>query len=820
MGRDGRRALPQGLRSLRNRIVLPVALAAIALVVLGVVQTRESWNEAEAAEQARLLARLSSAAVVLTHHVEMEYSETNALRQRGGQAGSQLLVAARARTDTARERFTAAVQATHDPSFNLRRATNNATRALELLPAVRNLAPTSADGSVEIIDVYNQISEDLIAVADAAPAQISDPVLTGTARSVALVAALEHLAAEQLDLLRRVFTRQKLEPGELVRLAGWAGGEDHRRNQLWRLTGPASDRFRDLVNGPDVERAARLRDEVLQTEGAPSSLRADPDVWYVAQSGLLRRLRVLEVDLTVMVEQESLDIQRSAQARGLATAGSTLLVVIGTLTGAIVLAVRASRRMRRVRESALSLAHDELPEAVSRVAGAGDAEAVRGELEESAKRIDAMMAAGSDEIGELGRAFSDVHRQALKLAADQAMLRMEVEAIFVALSRRGQTLAQRQLQLIDRFGMAEPDPSRLARLYAIDHLAARMRRNEENLLVLAGGEPGRRFLTPVPVSDVIAASVEEVEDHARIEVAEAPAVAIVAPAVGDVIHLLAELLENAASFSPPSTKVRVAARRTVESVLITVFDEGIGMTPEKVAEANQRLTGPTELTSTLVGTMGLLVVSRLAVRHGVLVHLSSTPGGGTAATVTLPARLLAPEPPSDHLRRGRWRGDAGRADAGWPEAEQPYGTPPAAAQPAPMRQASAWPASVRQAAMQVAPMQPAPIGVAPMQPTPTQAAPMRPAPLQPTPIGNGHAARPAGAVPGAPATAGYTAAGLPRRATGNVPPRPAPPGSGTTGAPAAGPPDPEAARARLSSLASGIAAAQRRVPNATPKQPS
>jgi hypothetical protein len=234
---------PSRLRSIRIRIVLPVALAAVALIVLGMVQTLDAVEEARAAERVRLLARLSGAAVGLIHHVQLEYAETNALRQRGGQAGAQLLTAARDRTDAARARFEAAGRAAQAVVPGLGDAVYDANQSLDLLPAVRALAPgtDSADGSIELADLYGAISQELIAVADAAPIQLDDARLIENAQAVVLVAELEYLAAEQLDLLRRAFTRQRLEPGELVRLARSAGGEHQRRDELARLTGQARD---------------------------------------------------------------------------------------------------------------------------------------------------------------------------------------------------------------------------------------------------------------------------------------------------------------------------------------------------------------------------------------------------------------------------------------------------------------------------------------------------------------------------------------------------------------------------------------------------
>ncbi|MBO0869310.1 MAG: hypothetical protein J2P15_12140, partial [Micromonosporaceae bacterium] len=249
-----------------------------------------------------------------------------------------------------------------------------------------------------------------------------------------------------------------------------------------------------------------------------------------------------------------------------------------------------------------------------------------------------------DEIGAVSSALSAVHRQALRLAADQAALRLDVAALFVALSRRGQTLIQRQLRLIDQFERSETDPRILHRLFQLDHLAARMRRNEENLLVLAGGEPGRRVLRAVPLVDLIRAAAAEIEDYDRVDPVDVAEVGVAAHAARDMIHLLAELMENATAFSPPSSRVRVTARRSVDVVTISVFDDGIGMPADQVGQLNQRLRHPTVLTAELAGTMGLLVVGRLAARHHISVELRSTQAGGTVALVGMPAAILAPVP--------------------------------------------------------------------------------------------------------------------------------------------------------------------------------
>ncbi|BCB83936.1 sensor histidine kinase [Phytohabitans suffuscus] len=752
---------PGPLRSIGVRILLPVVVATVGLVTLGVIQTRDALTESDRAGDARILARTASAGIAVAHQAELEQTETIALRLRGGEAGKQLLEAQRARTDAARARYADAAREARKLSPALAAKLDAADAVLDVLPGVRSIAVSAPDGSPEVFDAYDAVTQAMIGIADAVPSQLSEPALVESARAVVLVTELEHLASEQLDLLRRVFTRERLEPGELVRLAAWEGAEQQQLDVIERLPGATGQRFAQLVTGDDVTRARGMRDAVVDTGGAPASLRVDPDVWYAAQSGLLRRLRLMQSELSTAMEREAYDIQVDAHARTLTTAALTGLLVGLSLVGAVIQALRTSRRLRRMRATALTVAHGELPDAVALVSEAPDEPAVRGTLHESGTRVEAMLPPGADEIGELGAAFATVHRQALRLAAEQALQRMETTATFTALSRRGQTLVQRQLHLIGEFARHEVDPVGRARLLALDHLAGRMRRNEENLLVLAGGDPGRRFTEPVPVREVIGLAAAEIEEPARVDAVAAPLLAIAAHVVGDVVHLLAELLENAASFSPPTTSVRVAARQAVDHMSLSIFDEGIGLTAERLAEANDRIARPSALTSTLVGTMGLLVVGRLAARHGIKVRLTSVAGGGTAATVMLPEHTLAPLPPPTRFYRGQLLGPL-------PEPT------PSAAPPRALRTVTREPVPVPQA--------------------------MVPASID-----------------------GRTASGLPRRAAPTaLPSGPVAGRQRTVALPSGGTPDPDEVRARLSSLASGIAAGRHTAtaasaPTASPK---
>ncbi|MEJ3745230.1 ATP-binding protein [Actinomycetes bacterium KLBMP 9797] len=340
-------------------------------------------------------------------------------------------------------------------------------------------------------------------------------------------------------------------------------------------------------------------------------------------------------------------------AFGLTRVDAALAATGLALVGLAFLTVHTSYRLRRLRSAALDVAHRQLPEAVGRITAAAEPDAVRAAVADSAAQVDRALAR-KGEAGALAAALAAAHRRALGLAADEALTRMETEASLAALARRGQTLVERQLRLVDEFLRVEVDPAARGRLLVLDRIAARIRRNDENLLLLAGAAPGPPATESASLRDVIRMAADELDDPERVRVMATPLVAIAAPAVGDVAHLLAELLENAANFSHPANTIRVDSHQGVDQITVTVVDVGIGMPAARLADANRRLAEPSALTGALAGTRGLLVVGRLARRHGISVRLSSVPDGGTAAFVVLPQRVLGPPPTLDRVRRPRY----------------------------------------------------------------------------------------------------------------------------------------------------------------------
>ncbi|MBN0047660.1 nitrate- and nitrite sensing domain-containing protein [Streptomyces actuosus] len=250
-----------------------------------------------------------------------------------------------------------------------------------------------------------------------------------------------------------------------------------------------------------------------------------------------------------------------------------------------------------------------------------------------------------NEIGEVGQALNTLQRAAVEAAVKQSELRAGVSEVFVNLARRSQVLLHKQLTLLDTMERRTEDTEELADLFRLDHLTTRMRRHAEGLVILSGAAPSRQWRKPVQLMDVVRAAVAEVEDYERIEVRRLPRVAVTGPAVADLTHLVAELLENATVFSPPHTAVQVVGERVANGFTLEIHDRGLGMGAEALLDANLRLAETPEFELSDTDRLGLFVVSRLAQRQNVRVSLQPSPYGGTTAVVFLPDALLTDDVP-------------------------------------------------------------------------------------------------------------------------------------------------------------------------------
>ena len=274
------------------------------------------------------------------------------------------------------------------------------------------------------------------------------------------------------------------------------------------------------------------------------------------------------------------------------------------------------------------------------------------------------------EIAQALAAVASLEQTAVGAASGEAGLRNGLRQVFVSLARRNQSLLQRQLRLIDALEQKASDSTALADLFALDHLTTRMRRHAESLAILAGAAPGRSWTEPVPVIDVIRAAMAEVEDYRRVTVLTASEDAVAAPAVADMIHLLAELIENATMFSPSGTRVEVRADRVANGFAVEIDDRGLGIEAAHLAEINQQLAQPPDFDLANADRLGLFVGAKLAARHGVRVSLRQSPYGGTTAIVLMPNSIIvlvsaSAAPDTSALPRARRvTGMAGRLDLG------------------------------------------------------------------------------------------------------------------------------------------------------------
>ncbi|MFF2202830.1 nitrate- and nitrite sensing domain-containing protein [Streptomyces sp. NPDC058145] len=325
---------------------------------------------------------------------------------------------------------------------------------------------------------------------------------------------------------------------------------------------------------------------------------------------------------------------------------------------------RVSRRLETLRDAADVLTARQLPDVMRRLSAGEEVDALAEAPPLAADEV------RDDEIGQVGRSFNTARLAAVEAAVRQAGLRRGLFAVLLTIARRNQALVHRQLKLVDTLERRTDDPEILRQLFRIDHLTTRMRRHAESLIILSGAAPGRRWRRPVPVADVVASAVSEIEDYTRVVVPPMPEVGIAADAVADVVHLIAELLENATLFSPPHTQVTLRPGRVGGGFVLEIDDRGLGLDAEQRAEAHRTLNDPDAFDPTRHDRLGLYVVGRLAARHGIEVSLGDSPYGGTTAVVLLPPAVLADgEPAEAGARRPR-------TPVGTPAPEPPSGAAP------------------------------------------------------------------------------------------------------------------------------------------------
>ncbi|MFG2163548.1 sensor histidine kinase [Micromonospora chersina] len=406
-----------------------------------------------------------------------------------------------------------------------------------------------------------------------------------------------------------------------------------------------NQRFRKLIT-PEQYRLAMLDDAAVAARTSPTFLVdsvRDPvaaiaavplDALFPSVRSMITLGQFVEKKIVADVIAETRDEQRDALAAAWLVGGAAVLVLLSVVLLSMAVARTVARPLTRLTHSA---------DRVARVAEAELTRVVDDEAETVPPvRLDPVDVGADrrDEIGDLARAFERVQHTAARLVERQVAGRRNVALMFGHVGRRTQNLVGRQIALIDRLERQETDPGRLEHLYRLDHISSRLRRNAGSLVVLSGATGTDGHVAPVPLADLVRLALGEIEDYTRVDVQVPPGVAAAPATAGDLVLALAELMENATAFSPPHTRVLVAAEQTHDGARLTVVDRGIGMTEDRLADENARLTRRERLDLAPTEVLGLFVVGRLARRHGWTVRLAATAGGGVTAHLDVPAALL------------------------------------------------------------------------------------------------------------------------------------------------------------------------------------
>jgi signal transduction histidine kinase len=835
-----------GALNLRNwpvstRLIAVIVLALLMGLVFGGLRVASAADSADEFGQVSQLAALGQQVTVLVQALENERDETTGLIPVTTTNASKLN-SAYAATDAAAARvqsLAAGVGGSFPANIQARVAT--VVSEITHLHALRVSAQASGS-ALAVIAGYSAPINDMIALNGQIAQGTSDSVLVNDVQTLNSLSLAKDQAAQQRALLFNAFTQQIFADGVQQALTTAQSEELTDLTAFDTTATPAEqatyNNFVNNVYGTAVNQAQAIEIYVQGTSslviGAGAlniSASKAPGTWYSAQSAKVNAMQQTELDVAGNIVARAQSLQNGANSSALFNAIVTVIILLLVLLATIVVARSLVGPLRKLREGALNIATVELPE---RVRLLGEAQDPSASLEVAP--IDVL---STDEIGQVARAFDQVHSEAVRLASNEAMLRNSFNAMFVNLSRRSQSLIERLVRMIDSLEQNEGDPDRLSNLFAMDHLVTRMRRNSENLLLLAGHEGARKWSEPVSLADVARAAVSEIEQYSRVTLKIQPGIAVTGPAVSDVVHLLAEVIENATIFSAKDTPVHVAAQElTSGGVLIEVSDNGVGIPETRLAEMNWRLDNPPVMDVSVSRHMGLFAVARLAERHGVRVRLRPRSPHGLTALVWLPDSVTEREASLYGVRARTFAAQSGfQARGTTATGAMPVRSVPEA-QPANHRRDIVLPEPA--AALPGGTTPPRPPGIGPRETVPAATTPSSEGtasdwfrPSSATGNGNGSAGpAPAPDVRGSdgwtvgkhaaqivaePVRGDFTAAGLPTR----VPQANLIPGSvgggrstssGTTGRPAPGqeaqtpaaPRSPDVARSRLSGFQRGV----------------
>ncbi|GIJ10468.1 nitrate- and nitrite sensing domain-containing protein [Micromonospora andamanensis] len=510
---------------------------------------------------------------------------------------------------------------------------DDAIAELDQLSAVRTSIDVRSIDRASTINTYSTLVESLFAIYDVV-GTLDDTEIQQDTRNLIELYRLREIISQEDALLTGALATTRITAGEQFRFTELVISQRFVADRT-ELNDSDQAAFNQVVNGEAFRSLRQLEDRVINASGSNRPA-VTLEEWNEVTDAALAHLQEMVLGSGDNLVQRAVPVAVGVIVRLVLAAGLGLLAVIASIIVSVTTARALVAQLQRLRDAAHQLADERLPAVVERLQ--------RGEKVDVAAEAPPLDF-GSDEIGQVGQAFNAVQETAVRTAVEQAELRRNVRDVFLNLARRTQALVHRQVTLLDEMERRQEDADELEDLFRVDHLATRMRRNAENLIVLSGATPGRGWRRNVPMVDVARAAVQEVEDYTRVKVMPFGSVALAGRAAGDIIHLLAELIENALTFSPKSTPVEVRGQLVANGFAIEIEDRGLGMAEDDVAAANAELATAAEFNLADAKKLGLFVVSRLAAKHHIAVRLKPSPYGGTTAVVLIPKDLVTTADP-------------------------------------------------------------------------------------------------------------------------------------------------------------------------------
>ncbi|MFI6498747.1 nitrate- and nitrite sensing domain-containing protein [Nonomuraea typhae] len=596
------------------KIVGLLLVPLMSMVVLwGVIAAVTAGESLKLREYTTLWTNLRVPAYLVIGEIQRErLASVQMLRKKGFRERSATN-AQRARTNNMVEEFRAKSAKSKNASPTISSQVDQVLIQLGKLDALRGEIDAGLTARVHAIETYNAMVDALFGLHQRVAFIDDIPIYEQSRVVIDLGFAKELLTREQAVAAGPTTEEERRTFTQLV---------GNRRFLLNQAVAGLDPSLRNaqvaLIASRDYQRMRVMEDQIIAGE--------NPDRWAATTERLAVSFQDFQMAASRELTQRAAPVADSVALRAVVLGGTGLLLVVVSIVISLRAGNRLSKDLAALRFAALEVAEDRLPQVVDKLRKG-----------EQVDVPDVQVVSTTTEIDDVGQAFSTVQHTAVEAAVGQAQLREGVGHVFRNLARRSQTLLHRQRIQLEGMQHRATDPDALDDLFRLDHLTTRMRRHAEGLIILSGATPGRGWSRPVPLHDVARGAAAEVEDYQRVAVDPMTSHALDGGLVGDVIHLIAELIENATVYSPPHTPVIVRGEAAARGFAIEVEDRGLGMSPEELADLNTRLASPPEFDLADSDRLGLFVVARLAARHDIRVTLRGSPYGGTTAIVLIPA---------------------------------------------------------------------------------------------------------------------------------------------------------------------------------------